>query len=365
MRNPAYFLKVVLWCAVVRESYAWYNYQQGLETTPLPYATATPPPNSDTTFNQPYWWSKDDGQYGWTTTPPSDWNTTSERPYWLRPTESPSWRRPYRRYGWGPTEQPYWMRPTRESYWMRTTESPYWRRPYRRYGWGPTERPYWMRPTRESYWMTPTESPYWRRPYRRYGWGPTQQPYWMRPTESPYWRRPYRRNWWDPTPTPYWQAPHIPKPSIHVYRQVESEKKVVVACTYLKKTMQSHFQLSVKGAYSHTYRDPECLSGMVCLFNVTVLPPVSFTCVHKMTVSGSSVDVTSEPYTYTQEVVKQHTLSGSVYYQGFSVFIGLGLLIMITVVIVTTLKSRRKDSPKKAEMNCYEEALTKPLNEVE
>ncbi|XP_030640383.1 uncharacterized protein LOC115820831 isoform X5 [Chanos chanos] len=305
MRNPAYFLKVVLWCAVVRESYAWYNYQQGLETTPLPYATATPPPNSDTTLvNQPYWWSKDDGQYGWTTTPPSDWNTTSERPYWLRPTESPSWRRPYRRYGWGPTEQPYWMRPTRESYWMRTTE-------------------------------------------------------------SPYWRRPYRRNWWDPTPTPYWQAPHIPKPSIHVYRQVESEKKVVVACTYLKKTMQSHFQLSVKGAYSHTYRDPECLSGMVCLFNVTVLPPVSFTCVHKMTVSGSSVDVTSEPYTYTQEVVKQHTLSGSVYYQGFSVFIGLGLLIMITVVIVTTLKSRRKDSPKKAEMNCYEEALTKPLNEVE
>ncbi|XP_051964127.1 uncharacterized protein LOC127630533 isoform X47 [Xyrauchen texanus] len=369
-------------CSVIAAADAWNSYDT---TTPDSWSwmrayyqlTTQDPywswrrPYTQTPTKDPYWsWRRPYAQIP-TQTPYRSWKwpyhqTPTQTPYWSRrrpyyqtPTQDPywSWRRPYTQT---PTQDPYWS--WRRPYTQTPTQDPYrsWKRPYHQ---TPTQTPYWSR--RRPYYQTPTQDPYWswRRPYTQ---TPTKDPYWS-------WRRPYTQittqtpNWfWDrpntqaptnipnlswrrpyyQTQTPNWQNQGISKPTIRVFQQVENRENVMVMCKIETDWwLKAYFlQLSVKGDSNYILKKPTCITKNVCMFNVTVSPPVTFTCVHKMDKYWNGEDRFSETYMYSQPVLDCHKEEISSSYIGFSSFIVVGLIIITAAVIVATMRTKAKGS---------------------
>ncbi|XP_051524315.1 uncharacterized protein LOC127423781 isoform X8 [Myxocyprinus asiaticus] len=274
-------------CSVIELSDARYN-NYDPSTTPA----ADTWKSNDTSTQIPYWsWMR---PYYQITTP-----------YWQNQAKIPNLSR----------RRPYYQTPTQDTYWS-------WRRPHTQTHRPAAQDPYWS--WRRPYTQTPTQTPNWF-------W---ERPNTLAPTQNPYWSR--RR--------PYYQTPIVSKPKIRVYQQVENTENVMVMCKietdWLFKL--SFLQLSVKGDSNFILKNPTWITQNMCVFNVTVSPPVSFTCVHKFGNYGE--DQFSETYMYSQPVLDCHKEGISSSYIGFSSFIVVGLIIMTATVIVATMRSNAKGS---------------------
>ncbi|XP_067268865.1 uncharacterized protein [Pseudorasbora parva] len=282
--NLLYILLLVLWSAF-NSSDAWY-YTEPPQTTPQPSQKGA--------SSNPCWdWYKTPCY--WATTEPSNISI----PHYQIQTQAPYWRRPYYQM---PTQAPYWRRP----YYQMTTQAPSWRRRY-----------YWM----------PTQAPYWRRPY------------YQMTTQAPYWRRPYYQ-----MTTSYRLIQDAPVPNITLLRPNQDREHVVVVCSFGRRFTESSFQLSVEGEHNYTLKNPLCYSNEMCVFDVKVSTPVSFTCVHEI---NSVVSRHSETYTYSSSgktydfpaVLNQHENGISSFYIGFFSFIVVCLFSMTAAVIMASLKT--------------------------
>ncbi|KAK2898237.1 hypothetical protein Q8A67_009655 [Cirrhinus molitorella] len=207
--------------------------------------------------------------------------------------------------------------------------------------WDTTQTPY----RRNTYYQTQTQAPFW---WKLYYYATTQTP--------------YRRNVYYQTQTPFWhiQDGHhsdVPVPNITVFRQMEDRERVIVICSFGRNLIESSFQLSVKSKYNYAFKNPQCFSNAVCVFDVKVSPPVSFTCVHQI---NSVVNRQSETYIYSQSdsasdphCSDPHDGGVSSFYMSFFSFIAVGLFIMIAAVIMVTIKSKAKGSKNTASYNDY------------
>ncbi|XP_043102119.1 uncharacterized protein LOC122350007 isoform X2 [Puntigrus tetrazona] len=230
------------------------------------------------------------------------------------------------------------------------------------------QTPYW----RNVYYQTQTQAPFWRSPYY---YASTQTPdwrnvYYQTQTQAPTWKKPYyyattqtpfRRNVHYQLQTPFWkiQDGHhsdVPVPNITVFRQMEVRERMIIMCSFRRRLTESSFQLSLKSEYSYALKNPLCFLNDVCVFDVKISPPVSFTCIHQI---NSVVNRQSETYTYSQPdfVADHHGLDNhegvSPLYISFFSFIVVGLFIMTAAVIVTTIKNKVKDSTNTGIDNDY------------
>uniref|UniRef100_A0A8C2IXV3 Uncharacterized protein n=1 Tax=Cyprinus carpio TaxID=7962 RepID=A0A8C2IXV3_CYPCA len=166
--------------------------------------------------------------------------------------------------------------------------------------------------------------------------------------QTPYWTKVY---YW--TQTPFWRIQNghhsdVPVPSITVFRQTEDRERVIVMCSFGRRLTESSFQLSLKSEYNYALKNPRCFSNDVCVLDVKVSPPVSFTCVHQI---NSVVNRQSETYTYS--LSDPHYEGVSSFYIGFFSFIAVGLFIMTAAVTVATIKSKAKGSMNTGTDNDY------------
>ncbi|KAK9971037.1 hypothetical protein ABG768_026933 [Culter alburnus] len=132
-------------------------------------------------------------------------------------------------------------------------------------------------------------------------------------------------------------------PSITVFRQMQDREHVMVMCSFGRRFIESSFQLSVEGEHNYTLKNPLCYSNEKCVFDVNVSSPVSLTCVHEI---NNAVNQQSETYTCSPSnfAADHHEEGVSLFYICFSSFIAVGLVIMTAAVIVTTIRSKAKDS---------------------
>ncbi|XP_048066108.1 uncharacterized protein LOC125279932 isoform X3 [Megalobrama amblycephala] len=140
---------------------------------------------------------------------------------------------------------------------------------------------------------------------------------------------------------------NAPVPSITVFRQMQDREHVMVMCSFGRRFIESSFQLSLKGEYNYTLKNPLLSSNEKCVFDVKVRSPVSFTCVHEI---NHAVNRQSETYTYnpsaqssnmstpyypTQNFAAEHHKKGvSIFFICFSSFIAVGLVIMTVALII-------------------------------
>uniref|UniRef100_A0A9J8CHW5 Uncharacterized protein n=1 Tax=Cyprinus carpio carpio TaxID=630221 RepID=A0A9J8CHW5_CYPCA len=195
------------------------------------------------------------------------------------------------------------------------------------------------------YWYTKAQAPSWRKPY------------YYATTQTPYWWNVYYQ-----TQTPFWRIQNghhsdVPVPSITVFRQTEDRERVIVMCSFGRRLTESSFQLSLKSEYNYALKNPRCFSNDVCVFDVKVSPPVSFTCVHQI---NYFVNRQSETYTYSlsdfaadPHCLDPHYEGASSSYIGFFSFIAVGLFIMTAAVTVATIKSKAKGSVNTGTDNDY------------
>ncbi|KAI1893012.1 hypothetical protein AGOR_G00139420 [Albula goreensis] len=188
------------------------------------------------------------------------------------------------------------------------------------YGWGyydspsPTPSPqrYWMTRSPQRYWMTTSPPPYWM---WRNGWG-----YYDSPSPAP-------------------KIPGFAKPKIQVFVQADRSTSFQVRCLYHMRLDASSLRLDMEGLDAFTARDPDCSDRAVCHFNVTAIPPVSFTCVHEVLTRGTSMTLTSETFTVTDED-KHCSSEPSPAYLAFFSTIMASLAAMTAVVVMTIWKTR-------------------------
>uniref|UniRef100_A0A671TDE0 Uncharacterized protein n=1 Tax=Sinocyclocheilus anshuiensis TaxID=1608454 RepID=A0A671TDE0_9TELE len=117
-----------------------------------------------------------------------------------------------------------------------------------------------------------------------------------------------------------------PVPIITVYQQMEDREHVIVMCSFGRRFIESSLQLSVDYEQNYTLKNPACIAHDVCVFNITVRPPVSLTCIHEIITFGNDSYLLSESYV-------------SSFYIGFFSFIVVGVIIMTAAVIVTNIRS--------------------------
>ncbi|XP_048066137.1 uncharacterized protein LOC125279951 [Megalobrama amblycephala] len=152
---------------------------------------------------------------------------------------------------------------------------------------------------------------------------------------------------WEPV---YHNMENITVPNITVYRQMEDREhdSVIVLCMFdrMRYSWQMQFfELSVESELNYTKENLKCtLDGEMCVFMVTVSPPASFTCVHEIHSNGEVKNLSSHTYSYKRSVLDHHKEGVSLFYICFSSFIAVGLVIMTAAVIVTTIRSKAKDS---------------------
>ncbi|XP_073675602.1 uncharacterized protein [Garra rufa] len=222
-------------------------------------------------------------------------------------------------------------------------------------------------PYRRNAYQTQTQTPYRRNvyyqpwtptPYRRnVHYQLTQAPSWRKPYYNVTTQSPYRRNVYYQPQTPFWHIQDVPVPSITVFRQTEDRERVMIVCSFGRRLTESSFQLSLKSEYNYALKTPQCFSNDVCVFDVKVSPPVSFTCVHQI---NSVVNRQSETYTYSPSDIaadphcSDHRDEGvSSFYISFFSFIAVGLFIMTAAVIMATIKSKAKGSKNTGAENDY------------
>ncbi|KAI2662055.1 hypothetical protein H4Q32_007792 [Labeo rohita] len=123
-----------------------------------------------------------------------------------------------------------------------------------------------------------------------------------------------------------------------VYQQIEDREHVIVMCSFGKRFIESSFQLSVDREQNYTLKNPVCIAYEVCVFNITVRPPVSLTCIHEI------ITFRNESYLQSEAYVLDHYDGVSSSYIGFFSFIVVGVVIMTAAVIMTTIRSNAKDS---------------------
>ncbi|XP_067270506.1 uncharacterized protein [Pseudorasbora parva] len=149
-------------------------------------------------------------------------------------------------------------------------------------------------------------------------------------------------------------VPNITVPNITVYRQMEDRERdsVIVLCMFDQMAamryswwMQS-VDLSVESELNYTKEIVQCssLESRPCVFMVTVSPPASFTCVHEIHTDEGVKNVSSQTYHYKQSVLYHHEEGVSLFYICYSSSIAVGLFIMTVAVIVTSIRSKDKDS---------------------
>ncbi|XP_058641070.1 uncharacterized protein LOC131545885 [Onychostoma macrolepis] len=145
-----------------------------------------------------------------------------------------------------------------------------------------------------------------------------------------------------PTPSPLFQATPLkrdaPVPVITVYQQMEDREHVIVMCSFGRRFIESSFQLSVDYEQNYTLKNPACITHEVCVFNITVRPPVSLTCIHEIITFGNESYLLSETY-----VLENHDGVSS-FYIGFFSFVVVGVIVMTAAVIVTIIRSNAQDS---------------------
>ncbi|XP_048066131.1 uncharacterized protein LOC125279946 isoform X2 [Megalobrama amblycephala] len=138
----------------------------------------------------------------------------------------------------------------------------------------------------------------------------------------------------------------LPVPNITVYRQKENKEHVIVLC----KVDMEHYMyrpsitLSVESEVKYTMENKIHFSFTAWMFMVTVSSPASFTCENKVYYKGDVKKLRSHTYTYEWSVLDHHEEGVSSFYICFSSFIAVGLVIMTAAVIVTTIRSKAKDS---------------------
>ncbi|XP_048066135.1 uncharacterized protein LOC125279948 isoform X2 [Megalobrama amblycephala] len=150
----------------------------------------------------------------------------------------------------------------------------------------------------------------------------------------------------------HYSGENVTVPNITVYRQMEDGEhdSVIVLCMFdpmfemrYSWQMQS-FELSVESELNYTKEIEECSTSDMCVFLVTVSPPASFTCVHEIHSDGEVKYLHSQTYNYNKSVLDHHKEKVSLFYICFSSFIAVVLIIMTAAVIVTTIRSKAKDS---------------------
>ncbi|XP_059358860.1 uncharacterized protein LOC132097248 isoform X2 [Carassius carassius] len=134
-----------------------------------------------------------------------------------------------------------------------------------------------------------------------------------------------------------WITQNAPVPIITVYQQMEDREHVIVMCSFGRRFIESSFQLSVDYEQHYTLKNPACIAHEVCVFNITVRPPVSLTCIHEIITFGNESYLLSETY------VLEHHDGVSSFYIGFFSFIVVGVIIMTAAVIVTNIRSNAHD----------------------
>ncbi|XP_067268873.1 uncharacterized protein [Pseudorasbora parva] len=129
---------------------------------------------------------------------------------------------------------------------------------------------------------------------------------------------------------------NAPVPNITVFRQNQDREHVLVMCSFGRRFTESSFQLSVEGEHNYTLKNPLCYSNEMCVFDVNVSTPVSFTCVHEI---NYSVNRHSETYSPSDS----HKEGVSLFYICLSSSIAVGLIIL-TVAVIVTIRRKAKDS---------------------
>ncbi|XP_051758183.1 uncharacterized protein LOC127517070 [Ctenopharyngodon idella] len=138
----------------------------------------------------------------------------------------------------------------------------------------------------------------------------------------------------------------LPVLNITVYRQKENRERVIVLCEVDIEHVfyWPSFTLSVESEEKYTIEIERRFSFAACMFMVTVSSPASFTCEIKVYYEGEVKKLSSQTYTYKWSVFDHHEEGVSLFYICFSSFIAVGLVIMTAAVIVTTIRSKAKDS---------------------
>ncbi|XP_067270503.1 uncharacterized protein [Pseudorasbora parva] len=149
-------------------------------------------------------------------------------------------------------------------------------------------------------------------------------------------------------------VPNITVPNITVYRQMEDRERdsVIVLCMFHQMAAMRYswwmqtVKLSVESELNYTKEIVQCssLESRPCVFMVTVSPPASFTCVHEIHTDEGVKNVSSQTYHYKQSVLYHHEEGVSLFYICYSSSIAVGLFIMSVAVIVTSIRSKDKDS---------------------
>lgn len=94
-----------------------------------------------------------------------------------------------------------------------------------------------------------------------------------------------------------------PVPIITVYQQMGDREHVIVLCSFGRRFIESSFQLSVDYEQNYTLKNPACIAHEMCVFNITVRPPVSLTCIHEIITFGNDSYLLSETYGQSYKIL--------------------------------------------------------------
>ncbi|KAL2103464.1 hypothetical protein ACEWY4_000332 [Coilia grayii] len=146
----------------------------------------------------------------------------------------------------------------------------------------------------------------------------------------------------------------FPNPQIRVAKWMDSDEDVIVGCFH-DVHQKGHFVLAVDTGTNITLIDSGVPTRAGRMFNISVTPPVTFTCMLHTTYSGL---LSSENYTLSQYGSESPMPSVSLSYKLFAGCTGIVLIAMSLVVIAVTLRGKRTAGPDKTtETNIYEETI--------
>ncbi|XP_063063678.1 uncharacterized protein LOC134456220 isoform X2 [Engraulis encrasicolus] len=155
----------------------------------------------------------------------------------------------------------------------------------------------------------------------------------------------------DEAPYNHQEDEGILKPKIRVARWMDSDEDILVGCFH-DRHQDGHFLLHVDTeAESTVYRSGVTVEAGI-IFNVSVTPPVTFTC--SLIMPHLYGDHLSDHHSISQYGSELEMPSVSLYYKVFSGFIGVVLIGMTLVVIAMTFKGKPTGTDKTSETNVYE-----------
>ncbi|KAL1270321.1 hypothetical protein QQF64_032610 [Cirrhinus molitorella] len=133
---------------------------------------------------------------------------------------------------------------------------------------------------------------------------------------------------------------NVPVPNITVFRQMDDSEHLIIMCSFGRRLIESSFHLFLEGEHNYTLNNALCYSGGKCVFDVKVIPPVSFICEHRIHFIESHQ---SETYIYSpSELAKNDDDAKGV--SLLYIFLScLAVLLIVTVVVIIRKKAKDLD----------------------